>query len=69
MGTTVQVLWGPASLINWNVPSDTNYDLDDADDKVAVRFCVPRDGTIDRVGFYIMAVSYTHLTLPTILLV
>jgi len=53
MGTAVKVLWGPASLADWTISSDANYDLDDADDKVAVAFAVPWDGTIEKVGFYI----------------
>ena len=53
MGTAVGVLWGPASLMNWNVSIDGDYDLDDADDAIAFRFCIPKDGVIDRVGFYI----------------
>ena len=53
MGTAVNVLWGPASLINWNIFSDSSYALNDADDKLGFRFCIPKDGTIDRVGFYI----------------
>lgn len=53
MGTAVGVLWGPASLAGWGIASDANFDLDDADDKAAVAFAIPKDGEIDRVGFYI----------------
>lgn len=53
MGTAVKLLWGPASLMHWTIGADANYDIDGEGDEIGIRFCVPKDGEIDRVGFYI----------------
>jgi len=56
MPVSIRTLWGPAGLGKANESSTATFqdhDLDDADDAAAWKFCIPMDGTITKVGFYV----------------
>ena len=55
--TAVKMLWGPASLggVYTTTSSLLSNTLSDSDNAVAWMFCIPRDGTVTDVGFYISA--------------
>lgn len=54
--TAIKVLWGPSSLSSApNSAMGSGNALNDADNSVAFVFCVPKDGTIEKIGFYVTA--------------
>lgn len=57
----VKMLWGPASVGSVSVGTGalTGNALNDADNTVAWSFCIPKDGTITDIGFYINSTGGT----------
>jgi hypothetical protein len=55
--TPVNLVWGPASLGHGSSSGFANYYLDDADDSVAYVLCVPKDGSIVKVGVCCTAIT------------
>ncbi len=53
--TAVKILWGPGSASGIAAPNSALVatNLNDADNAVGWLFCVPKDGTITDVGFYV----------------
>jgi hypothetical protein len=56
--TSPNLVWGPAAGMRV-VPTnaESTFALNDNNNSVSTRFVVPRDGTIDRVGVYVTAVT------------
>lgn len=58
---TVKMLWGPGSTVELTRYSGATFTqaLEDADNAVACVYCLPKDGTITHVGFYVDSITGT----------
>ena len=54
--TAVRMLLGPAAVADF-VDTWATHDLNDADNAIALVFHVPKNGTLNRVGIYIAAIT------------
>lgn len=55
--TAVKTIWGPASI---NMPASgflSGHNLSDADNSVACRMCLPKDGTITDIGLHVISTA------------
>ena len=61
MTAVSNLLWGPAAIGLSTAPSGavSGFSLNDADNAAAWCFCVPKDGTVTDLGFYVTGITGT----------